>query len=70
MSFDTGGYRRRWIVPYTDRFSQPRRLVVSVTEDKRGVRLTLPGDSVCLDTETANQLAQDIRDAAREARSS
>lgn len=68
MSHDTSGYRERWIVPCADLFGQPKRVVLALTHDRRTVLLITPADTVRLTTDSAHELAQDLRDTANRTR--
>lgn len=63
MSHDTSGYRERWTVPCADLFGQPKRVVLALTDDRRTVLLITPADTVRLTTDSARELAQDLRDS-------
>ena len=64
MSHDTSGYRERWLVPCADLLGQPKRVVLTLTDDRRTVLLITPADTVRLTTDNACELAQDLRDTA------
>ncbi|HEX5117894.1 MAG TPA: hypothetical protein VFW65_22150 [Pseudonocardiaceae bacterium] len=64
MSHDTCGYRERWTVPCADLFGQPKRVVLALADDRRTVLLITPADTVRLTTDSARELAQDLRDTA------
>lgn len=67
MSHDTSGYRERWIVPCANLFGESRRIVLALADDRRTVLLITPADTVRLTTDSAHELAQDLRDSTNRA---
>lgn len=64
MSYDTGGYVRRWTVPCTDLFGEVRQAVIAPTRDRDGLLVALPANTVRMTAEQAQEMARDLLDAA------
>lgn len=65
MSYDTGGYRKRWTVPCVDLMSQRKRVVVALSRDRQSLLLITPTDAVQVSVEQARELAKDIHEATQ-----
>lgn len=69
MSFDDSGYHDRWAVPCMDLFGEKRRVLVALSSTHRGsLQLIAPGNTILLDSEGADELANDLKEAAQRLR--
>jgi hypothetical protein len=63
VSYNTDGYRERWLVPCTDALGSEQHVIVGLTEDRQGLHLLTP-TTARLDADGANELVRDLIEAA------
>jgi hypothetical protein len=66
MSFDAGGYRKRWKVPCTDLIGQARQVLITPARDRSALMLAMPSDTVRLTDEQTLVFARDLLRAVKE----
>jgi hypothetical protein len=66
MSFDTGGYRKRWVVPCTDLIGQDRQTVITPARDRSALVVALPSNTIQLTDEQAMEMVLDLLRAVQE----